>query len=62
MSPKNSKNASVARVESMGDEVGKAGRTRGLHGKTLRMPNKGVVSIQMGFKATGLDERPWKGV
>jgi len=57
-----SKNASVAGVESMGDEVGKAGRTRGLHGKTLRMPNKGVVSIQMGFKATGLDERPWKGV
>lgn len=52
----------MAGVESMGDEVGKAGRTRGLHGKTLRMPNKGVVSIQMGFKATGLDERPWKGV
>lgn len=47
----------------MGDEVGKAGRTRGLqYGKTLRMPNKGVVSIQVGFKATGMDERPWKGV
>lgn len=40
----------------MEDEVGKAGRTRGLEGKTLRMLNKGAVSIQTGFKATGLDE------
>ena len=46
----------------MGNESGKAGRTRGVHGKTLRMPNKRVVSIQMRFKATGLDEGPWKGI
>lgn len=42
----------------MEDEVGKAGRVRGLDGKALRMRmlNKGAVSIQTGFKTTGLDE------
>ena len=46
---------------TMGDEVGRARRARGLNGKTRRMLNREAVGIQTGLKATGLDERATEG-